>query len=418
MNKEINRILQLYVGRHLPSQHIFVPSEERPKAPVELTRLYFRKWLVHPLKRRLSHVYSEALSLGGCEIIGVTGSAGKTTAKEMIASVLSQKFKTVKSEANIDPVYNIPTTILKSPLNTQKLVLEMGIEYPGEMDFYLWLTRPQIGVITSIYFTHTQFLESLENVIRQKGKLVESLPSRGFAILNYDDPYVRSLAGKSRAREMWYGFGKRAQVRGRQVKITEDYNTSFILDTQEGEVAVELPLLGEHFVSLALAASCVGLACGVGLGDIKKGLEAVKGLPHRMIPFKTRGAVLIDDTFNANPLACREALNTLSKLAKGKRNIFVLGEMKELGKYEESLHREIGEYASRVGVDYIFGLGDLTRFTIEEFKKEGRRKGNTFLAEDKASLIHKLRGFINKGDAILVKGSRFMMMEEVVDSLV
>ncbi|MEK7497668.1 MAG: UDP-N-acetylmuramoyl-tripeptide--D-alanyl-D-alanine ligase [Patescibacteria group bacterium] len=417
MKEMVSPLVQNWVGPHLPQEHIFVPPEKKPTNANDVARLYFRKWLIHPLKRHLTHSYSEALAAIGCEIIGITGSAGKTTVKELIASVLSQKFNTVYTPANIDPIYNIPTTVLKTPLNTQKLILEMGIEYPGEMDFYLWLAKPKTGVVTTIYYTHTQFLGSLDNVKREKGKLIESLPKNGYAILNYDDRNVRDLAKVTDAEVVWYGTDSKADIRATDIEFTDDLKTKFILKLGSEAEEITLNLFGQQFVPLALAAAAVGHLDGIEIKKIKHGLEKVGRQPHRMIPIKLEnGTTIIDDSYNANPLATKEALRVLGNIGKGRRKIFIFAEMKELGQYEEKSHREVGAFAAETGVNITFGLGELTRFTLKEIDKR-RRGSKTIFSESKKELIELVKKTVRPGDVILVKGSRSMAMEEVVDCL-
>lgn len=418
MSKEINPLIQAYVGPELPREYIFINPSQRPEKLDDLLKLYYRKWLVHPLKRHTAHLYSEYLKSRDCEFIGITGSAGKTTVKEMIASVLSRQYNTRWTYANIDPVYNIPQTILRSPIATQKMILEMGIEFPGEMDFYLWLAQPSVGVLTNIYWTHTQFLGDLNGVLKEKSRLIKSLPEYGYAILNYDDANIRKILNDTRAKIIWCSSKKKTNVFAEDVQITDDYKTRFVLNLQGDSVEVELPLLGKHFVPLALAASAVGQISDMSTKDIKKGLESVEPQPHRMIPIHlANGATLIDDAYNANPLATIEAINVLREISKNRRSILVLGEMKELGVYEERGHREVGRFANKVGVDKLFTLGDLTTFTIDEAVAHGTPRKNTFCAANKQELTDKLIETIREDDIILIKGSRSMKMEDVVDNI-
>lgn len=418
-NKYFLTLIRWWVTPKLPREHIFISLEKRPEGFFEIIKVYFLRWIAHPIKRRIARYYLILLKkFFDITVIAVTGSAGKTTTKEMIASILSQRFKTVWTKGNIDPIYGIPDALLRTRLGTRRLVLEMGIEYPGEMDFYLWLAQPQTGVVTTIYWTHTEFLESLKNVVYEKGKLVELLSKDGYAVLNYDDPRVRSLAERTKAKVIWYGASKRAYVRAENIKFTKDLKTSFKLRIGEETDEVTLQLLGQQFVTLALAAAAVGLVNGLSTKDIKRGLEKVETQPHRMVPIKLGDRTLIiDDTYNANPLGTIEAIKVLSEVGKGKRKILVLGEMKELGKFEKKGHREVGAFAAERKIDMILGLGELTKFTLDEAAKKGANKENLVFFHDKKQLISYLKGEIKQGDVILVKGSRSMAMEEVVDSL-
>ncbi|MBX4205789.1 UDP-N-acetylmuramoyl-tripeptide--D-alanyl-D-alanine ligase [Candidatus Microgenomates bacterium] len=415
-DREISPLIQAWVGPHLPPEHVFIDPEKRPDDLKTLVRVYSRKWLIHPVRRHLTHRYSEILSRNGCDIIGVTGSAGKTTTKELISAVLTQKFNTKWSPGNIDPVYNIPQTVLHTPLNTEKLVLEMGIEFPGEMDYYLWLARPNTGVVTSIYWAHSEFLGSLENIVKEKGKLVELLPSDGLAILNRDDKNVYSLADRTNAQVVWYGQSEGSNVRGKNVKLTEDLKTNFTIEYEGESEQIELNLLGQHFADMALAAASVGLLSGMSLQEVKKGLETALPQEHRMNPIiREDKLTIIDDTYNANPLASKEAVKSLKEISGKRRAIFVLGEMKELGEFKERGHKEVGEEIANQGIDYVLTLGELTKHTIGAAIEGGLSKDKALYFDDKQKLIERLKEIVQPDDVLLVKGSRSMKMEEVVE---
>jgi len=407
-----NILLRFWFTDKLPIEHIKVPKGSG-------LRLYFSRWLIHPIKRRVAKYYLIFLrKFFGIRVIGITGSVGKTTTKEMIASILSQTRKTTSSFANIDPIYNIPTTILRATPSTKYLILEMGVEFPGEMDFYLWLAQPKIGVVTTIYWTHTQFLGDIKGVAREKGKLVERLPKDGDAVLNYDDPEVRKLAARTKAKVVWYGSSGKCDVSSSKIRIDSDLTTSFTISAKGKREEIRLKLLGKHFVPLALAAAGVGLANGLSLSEIKRGLEKVEPQPHRMVPIRLKnGVIIIDDTYNANPLATAEALRVLGEVGRGKRELLVLGDMKELGSFENEGHRGVGRIAREVGVNLIFGLGALTKLTIDEMVKKGFNPNKTFWSDDIKEITRALKKEIKLDDIILLKGSRSMAMEEIVAAL-
>src|SRR5579859_7997424 len=185
----------------LPEAHVWISKDRRPVGLKNVVRVYFRKWFVHPIKRRVAKYYLIFLKkFRGLTVIGITGSSGKTTTKEMLASILKLKGETIASFANIDPVYNIPTTILKCKPSTKYLVLEMGIEYPGEMDFYIWLAKPDVGVITNIYPTHTLFFGDETGVAKEKGKLVKTLGKNKTAVLNIENKYLLEIGQKVKSK--------------------------------------------------------------------------------------------------------------------------------------------------------------------------------------------------------------------------
>ena len=188
---KVNPIIRWWVTPKLPENHIFIGGDSRPKESSALLGIYIRRWLIHPIKRRIAKYYLAILRrFFGLKVIGITGSTGKTTTKEMITSILRQEGKTTSSYANIDPVYNIPSTILRCSPSTKFLVLEMGVEFPGEMDFYLWLAKPDIGVVTNIYPTHTLFFGDVEGVYKEKSKLVKGLNTNGVAVLNGENKFL------------------------------------------------------------------------------------------------------------------------------------------------------------------------------------------------------------------------------------
>ncbi len=418
MKETLPFFVQTWVGENLPAQHIFIQSENKPKELNKVVRLYFRKWFVHPLKRHLTHYRSAYLSKSGTTIIGITGSAGKTTTKEMLAAILSQKFKTEYSKANIDPVYNIPETVLHTPKNTEKLILEMGIEFPGELDFYTWLAKPNIGIVTAVDWTHTEFFGDVEGVLKEKQKLITSLPKSGYAILNYDDVRVRSIAKKTKANVMFFGSSPKCDVQFSNITLTKDFKTEFILHYKKESIKIKLPLLGYHFASLASASAAVGILSQMSLSEIKKGLESMQNEPHRMQPIKLKNnSILLDDTYNANPFATKGALKILNGVSGKRRKVFVFGEMKELGRYSIKGHSEIGKKLVECGVAELLTLGELTRYTIETAIKNGLSQKNTYYAFDKKDLLKEIKKRIKRGDVILIKASRSMGLEEIVDAL-
>lgn len=384
----------------------------------EAQRNPFKRLFFSPLKRHLARVYLVFLRLFGLKVVAITGSQGKTTIKEMIASVLSRKYSVSKSKANIDPVYNIPNSILSTSLGTKYLVLEYGVEYPGEMDYYLWLCKPDIAVITSISLTHTQFLKSVDGVKKEKEKILKYLSSKDTAVLNIDSSIVRDLAKDTSAKVLFFGNGGEAIVKSGNVLITSDFKTSFDLILKGKREKITLSMLGEHFVSLALGGALVGFECGVPLKDIKKGLEEVNPLEHRMVvKYGKKNEVIIDDTYNANPLATQKALETFSKLKAVGRKIFVFGEMRELGKFSKDEHKNIANKAILSGVEYIIGYMGNAKETILQARKLGLGEDKSLFFEDFENLVDFVSGFVGRNDLLLIKGSRKLGLERLVEKL-
>jgi len=329
---------------------------------------WLKKRIYHPVKNILAKYYLIFLkSFTGIKVIAITGSAGKTTTKEMTASILRRAASTVWSKDNIDPVYNIPATILRCTPATKYLVLEMGIEYPGEMDFYLGLVKPDVAVITNIFPTHTEFLGSVEGVFREKSKLVLSLDKDSYAVLNRKDAKLKSLPERLRAKVVWFEGGN--------------------MD----------------------AARAVGNIFGVGRKDMEAGLKNFDRLGHRLRVIRLiSGATLLDDSYNSNPEALLATLREFNKMA---------GDMLELGKLEESEHRRVGREVVKSDFDAVIGVGKAVKFLIDEVKK-GSGKTETYLFRDQTSVLPALKPLAVKDSFILIKGSRSIGLDKVVDALV
>lgn len=370
------------------------------KKPAHLTRIF--------LAQNFAKMYPRQA------FIGITGSVGKTTTSLACQSVLAEKFSTISTTQNLDPILNIPITILKMRPGIKKVILEMGVEYPEEMDFYLSLAKPATAVITRISFSHTQFLGGIEGVYHEKSKLVKQLPKNGFAILNWDDIYTRKLAKETEAEVVFYGSDpKQCSVWASNIRL-QDNKTTFELNYGVERVEVTFNLLGRHMVSAALAAAALGITCGITLTGIKKGLEKVLSAPHRLHLLEgLKGFYVLEDTYNSSPVALEEALNVLNELP-ARRRIAALGEMRELGIYSEQLHRSVAQKIYKDKIDYVLlGSGD-TKFIADELLKLGylpERLESNLSNTQLVSTIIKLSG---SGDVVLVKGSRALRMDEVV----
>lgn len=362
----VQAFIQLWTGP-IPPEHIWIAPASRP-TPDKAPRVYFRKWLVHPLKRRFAKYYLLFLrSFFGLKVIGITGSAGKTTTTEMLRSILSLQGPTVASQISIDPIYNIPTTILKCTPQTKFLILEMGIEYLGEMDFYTWLARPDIGIITNVNLTHTEFLNDIQTIAKEKGKI-------GY--------FAKHLVIS--------GDGNiHVNTRG-QVHIVKAAN-------------YKLQLLGEHLQTNAALAAKTAHLLGVSEEKIRQGLENLTAPEHRLQLIKTDKYTLIDDTYNANFLATKASIDTLVEYAKQHKltPVLVFGQMNELGEFEASAHAEIGKYIQQNKIKHILTIGPATKNIDKHF-------------ETQEQLFEAVRPFLNKKHVVLIKASRGWKLENLV----
>lgn len=370
------------------------------KKPFHLMKIY--------LARQYAKLYPAE------SFIGVTGSVGKTTCVAACKSVLSQKYKTLATKPNLDPVLNIPETLLKLNPYTKKVVLEMGVEYKGEMDFYLSLVRPKVAIVTKIAYAHSEYLGDLNEIIKEKGKLIASLEEDGVAILNHDDVNSRKLADVCRGTVVYFGMDpKNCTVWAGNVRV-ENFATTFELNYGVERVKVDYQLLGLHQVYPALAAALLGIVCGIPLTKIKMALESIEPSEHRLqVLTGPNGSVLLDDTYNSSPAALDAAIDVLLSLP-ARRRIAVLGEMRELGQYSADLHRLAAQKIYKEKLDFVFlGQGE-TATIADELKSLGFWEERMESNLQNSQLVSKLLKTLGKGDVCLIKGSRAVRLDEVV----
>lgn len=370
------------------------------KKPFHFLRTYFA--------RQYAKLYPAGM------FIGVTGSVGKTTTVAACLAVCSKMYKTIATEPNLDPVLNIPRTLLKINPSVKKVILEMGVRYRGEMDFYLSQIKPQTVIFTKAAYAHAQNLGNLNEILAEKGKLIESLPSEGIAILNWDDASSKKLAEKCAGKVFFYGTDpQNCTVWAGNIKV-ENYGTSFELNLGVERVKVDLNLLGLHQVYAALAASLLGVVFNIPLTKIKMALETLKPQEHRMqVLGGPNSSIILDDTYNSSPDALTGAIDTLMQLP-ARRRIVVLGQMSELGEYSEKLHRDIAGKIYKEKIDFVFlGQGD-TAYIADELKSLGFWEERVEVGLPNSQLVSKLLKTLGKGDVCLIKGSRSVRLDEVV----
>lgn len=347
------------------------------------------------------------------EVIGVTGSFGKTHTVVAIDSVLSEKYKTLTTDINLDTIYNIPITILKLT-NQEKLILEYGIDKQGEMNRHLFIAKPKIAVITGISPVHadSEHLGSLENIVREKTKLVKAVPADGFAVLNYDLEEVREMKKNCTGKVIYYGLDKdNCTVWANRIKLGLG-GLEFNLHFKDQMVKVKTSLVGKQFVYNCLAAAAVGTLTEVPLAQIARGLENIKPLKGRMnLEPGPKGTTLLNDSRRANPASTIAGLRTLKDLP-AKRKIAVLGEMGELGEWEEKGHREVGKEVGLVKPNYLVCVGPLTKFIAAEAEKT-MRKNSVIWVSDVFQAAGVLAGILTKGDLIYLKGSLLKHLERI-----
>jgi UDP-N-acetylmuramoyl-tripeptide--D-alanyl-D-alanine ligase len=347
------------------------------------------------------------------EVIGVTGSVGKTTTKEITAAVLTGRYHVLKNEANYNNEVGLPLTLLELRREHEKAVLEMGMYALGEIRLLCQIARPRVGIVTNVGPSHLERLGSLEAITDAKAELVESLPPNGTAILNGDDPRVAPMARRTSARTLLYGTSPDCDVRGLDVEGRGLEGIAFTLECGGRRTRVQTHLPGRHLLHNALAAAAAGLVEGLAVDEVISALAVVQA-PLRLTVHRARcGATVLDDTYNASPSSMMAALDLLAELPG--RRIAVLGDMRELGAMEEQGHRSVGQRAAEVA-DLIYAVGDLGRLTGEAAQEAGH-EGVSFW-DSKEEAARDLRERLASGDAVLLKASRAMALETVLPLLV
>ncbi len=349
-------------------------------------------------------------------VIGITGSVGKSTTKELAAEVLQQRYRTYKNEGNLNNEIGLPLSLLKITSADERAVLEMGFYVPGEIALLGDIAKPQTGVITNISEVHLERAGSVEAIAKGKGELVESLPAapEGVAILNIDDPIVRDMAERTEARIFYYGLSPEADLWAGDIEGLGLEGVRFVFHHEGETFRVRVPLLGRHSVHTALRAAAVGLTEGLSWDQILTGLTQTSSQLRLVAVTGPGGSLILDDTYNAAPASVMAALNLLEEL-EGRR-IAVLGDMLELGDFEERGHRMVGARAAEVAQSLIT-VGERARWIGEEAVKAGLPKAVLTTLSDSDQAIEYLRGEIGMGDIVLVKGSRGIRMDKIVSEL-
>lgn len=348
-------------------------------------------------------------------VIGITGSNGKTTTKDLVASVLAQKFNTVKTEANFNNEIGLPLTLLEMDENTETVVVEMGMRGLGQIKYLSSLAQPTIGVVTNVGQAHLELLGSEANIAKAKAELIQGLPPQGIAVINGDDPWIRQMVVPDQVSKIRFGIDH-SELDYRAVIINAgSEGTLFRVTGGSQEFDLSLPLPGRFNVYNALAAIVIGLNFGLTVSEIQKGLNTPSLTERRLKIFNHNQLRIIDDTYNASPVSVKAALEVLCQPSCPGRKIAVLADMLELGESSGECHREVGEYAAKLGVDYLFAFGSLADNYVFGFNSITPGKAEYF--SNKTELARMLKSFILPGDSVLIKGSRGMKMEEIVEAL-
>ena len=349
-------------------------------------------------------------------VVAVTGSNGKTTTKELTAGVMATRWNVLKPERSFNNQWGLPLTLLQLGPEHQAAMLEIGSNAPGEVAALAALAAPTVGIVTTVAAVHTEFLGSLDGVREEKAGLVRALAADGAAVLNADDPRVAGMARDTRARVVTYGRAGTAHVRAVGEPVDDERGLTFTLESGGERQEVTLAFAGRHNVTNALAAAAAGIALGISLADVARGLAAARPVAGRCVWRQAGAVAILDDTYNASPVSVRAALDTAAEHRRGRRVIVVLGDMLELGGITDEAHRDVGRAVAALPVDEFVGVGRAMELAVQTAREAGLAEARHLMTfED--TVAHLLKR-LTAGDLVLVKGSRGMRMERVVDALV
>jgi UDP-N-acetylmuramoyl-tripeptide--D-alanyl-D-alanine ligase len=376
------------------------PSEERPLLKVADTL------------DALQRLSQWARRRWGKPVVAITGSAGKTSTKDIVSELLAVRLRVGKTTGNLNNHIGLPLTLLRIPDDAEVAVVEMGMNHAGEIRQLAALAEPQFGLVTNVGYAHVESFDSIEGVAAAKRELIESLPPAGVAILNADDELVRQFREVHTGRTLTYGFAANAGIRATEVEI----HAEGVAFTVSG-VRFSSRLTGRHSVSNVLAGLAVASLFGIALSElvgVVAGLVAGKMRGERS---RWHGITILNDSYNSNPEAARQMIDVLASEAAVRR-VAVLGEMLELGSMSETLHRELGSYAARSGMNALIGIRGAAAFIVEEAKRAGMSERDIYFFDDPDSAGDFLRGWVRPGDAILFKGSRGTQVERALAKMV
>lgn len=356
-------------------------------------------------------------SLFHIPVVGITGSAGKTTTKEMTAAALSARHNVLKSPQNLNTEIGLPLAIAQMEKHHTVAVLEMAMRGRGQIDWLATIARPTIGVITNIGWAHLGLLGSRDNIALAKCELLHRLPEDGVAVLNADDDYFEFCRRQTSCRVISFGRQRAAMVRAAKVRLHKDGKVRCVVRYRREVVSLQVPVPGLHHLSNALAALAVAVALEVPLAEAAESLQQMQAADKRMqIHHTPKQITVLDDTYNANPASVHAALHTLKRMANGCRRVVVLGDMLELGDESPQLHREVGREAARIGTDILVAVGDMAEEVVQGAKSTGHVPVCLTFADSRTAAENVPR-YLQPGDVVLVKGSRALQMEMVVKAI-
>ena len=353
-----------------------------------------------------------------CPVVAITGSTGKTSTKDFIAAAMKVGRSVVATRGNRNNELGVPLTLLEADNGTDVLVVEMGMRGEGEITALCDIARPTFGVVTNIGQTHIEVLGDQDAIARAKGELLACVPASGRVFLNGDDRWSRALEARTSAPVTWYGLSEGVDVRATDVEVDEAGRPTLTLATVGGSVRTTLPVPGRHNAYNAAAATAVALALGATLDEVAAGLAHALTSDMRMQVFTSAGGiVVVNDAYNASPTSMRAALATLTDIASKGRRIAVLGDMAELGSLTELAHFSLGEVVARSGVDLLVTVGDRARRIADGAVAAGMEPGSVRPCTSVEEALEVLDDLVAAGDVVLVKASRCMELERIVEGI-
>ena len=341
----------------------------------------------------------------GGRLVAVTGSAGKTTTKDIIAAMLADRYRTAKNEGNLNNHIGVPLSLLRMDGAAEVAVLEMGMNHAGEIRHLASIAAPETGVVTNVGTAHIENFDSIEGIAAAKRELIEALPPEGTAVLNADDPRVAGFRSAHSGRSVLYGESPQAGVRAHEVRLTPE-GVEFRVE----DVAFISSLPGRHSVSNLLAGIAVATTQGIALERLPERIRNIVPGKMRGERFHSGGILIFDDCYNSNPDAVRAMLDVLAE-APARKRIAVLGEMLELGHWAETLHRDVGNYAARSGLNVLVGIRGAACYMVDAVMRSGLKVDAAFFFEDPREAGRRVRSLASPGDAVLFKGSRGVHVE-------
>lgn len=371
-------------------------------------------WIwVKDTKKALQDIGAYYRSLQSLPLVGITGSVGKTTTREMVDAALSARYQVYKTKKNLNSQVGVPLTLSGITEKDEIGVMELGMSEPGELTVIAKITQMDMAVITNVGVTHIEQLGSQENIYREKLSIQDGLKNGGTLLLNGDDELLRNTKAKEGCITVYYGTGANCDYQAEDIHMEHGY-PAFTAVWKENRIPVRLGIMGRHNILNAMVALAVADLNGVPMEAAVAELEEFRGFQNRQQIYENRGITIIDDTYNASPASMEAGIEVLNSMVNGKRRIAVLADMKELGEQASRFHREIGTYLGSHTVDLLFTLGELAKEIACGMEQVGVScLSYSFAEEDKEGLIRKLEEVLLPGDCVLFKGSNSMKLGEV-----